>query len=425
MKKTFLSPVVAEIDKINLNGNIIPHAWFQHPDLRLESGATNLVAIILLSDLVYWHRPVVERDEATNQIISIRNKFSGEKLQRKYETWGKHFSLTKRQVQDAVAFLHKKGLIVRDQEKWAGNIIYLTPVAARIADLCAYVPETANLSGDEIGITFESDTPPLSPSSAIPITFESDTSHASEGEGVTPESDTYPAETCAFIKTSIETSLKTTSIETKTADYRAPEADPVPVRSVAVCFNKNGVGVGGKGESLTGRMEKIGIDTDAATDVIRDFGAGVVDEAISSVANRKRISEAETPTAYLRSICDRMAKAAQQRAEAAERKGNITRAPNPAPAPPARKNPAAPAPATDPDAAYATLSDAERAAFDDAVWARAMADAPVPFRSRLEVAAKSQDEVKAWVRPLLLAARNALLTEAAAARKRQIDLDFG
>ena len=47
-------------------GNVIPAAWYRTiPEIM---GKPNLTAIIILSDVVYWYRPVEIRDELTGQL---------------------------------------------------------------------------------------------------------------------------------------------------------------------------------------------------------------------------------------------------------------------------------------------------------------------------------------------------------------------
>jgi hypothetical protein len=105
--------IVDRVGTMHFEGNIIDHRWFSAPEFRLKSGLVNLNALIVLGDLVYWHRPVIVRDENTNVITKVRRKFKYEKLYKDYETWGASLGLSKRQVQDAVAFLHKTGSIKR------------------------------------------------------------------------------------------------------------------------------------------------------------------------------------------------------------------------------------------------------------------------------------------------------------------------
>jgi hypothetical protein len=436
-RKQKLSPAVHAVGQINLVGNIIPHSWYQHPDLKSESGTPNLVAIILLSDLVYWHRPVVERDEVSNQITSVRNKFSGDRLHRKYDSWGKHFGLTKRQVQDAVTFLHNRGLIVRDQEKRVelangavlGNVIYLTPVPARIAALCSFVPDSID-SDDEIPITFESDRGSDSPTGGTGIPFYSDRGHDEAGEGVPSDSDSSPAKTGDITKSSLEIS-KQIYRET-TTDHHAPASEPVPDPTVVVSNKRVGAG-----ESLILRLETVGIDADEAACLIRDFGSTIVDEVVSSAVNRKNTQAASNPARYISAICRKKEEAEAMKVAEATARSQVVRAPRPAPTP---KTPVQdPIPSTlpvqvaksesfDPAAAYVALSEAERITLDEESWARAMADAPAPIRARLEAASKSQEPLSRMVRDLLLISRNAILIgrkeEIAGAKKRQIDLDF-
>jgi hypothetical protein len=107
------NPVVDHIGQMHFEGNILDHRWLLAPELRLKSGLINLPALVVLSDLVYWHRPTIVRDELSNAIIAVRKKFEHEHLWKDYDTWGASLGLTKRQVQDAITFLAKAGLVKR------------------------------------------------------------------------------------------------------------------------------------------------------------------------------------------------------------------------------------------------------------------------------------------------------------------------
>ena len=100
---------VLEVGQLHFEGNIIPGSWYEH--LRRESGKTYAIAAILLSEIVYWHRPTEIRDEATGRVVERRKKFKADKLQRTYDSFANQFGFTKRQVKDALKFLQDKGLI--------------------------------------------------------------------------------------------------------------------------------------------------------------------------------------------------------------------------------------------------------------------------------------------------------------------------
>jgi hypothetical protein len=103
---------VIEVGKLHLEGNVIPHTWYQH--IKDENGKAELEAIIILSDIVYWYRPVYLRDEHSGQIIEVQKRFSGDLLQKTKKALADQFSMTERKVQDSLALLEKLGLICRE-----------------------------------------------------------------------------------------------------------------------------------------------------------------------------------------------------------------------------------------------------------------------------------------------------------------------
>jgi len=66
------SPIVDRMCRLQFTGNVIPAAWYR--TITRDNGKPNLTAIIILSDVVYWYRPVEIRDELTdNYVDSKRN----------------------------------------------------------------------------------------------------------------------------------------------------------------------------------------------------------------------------------------------------------------------------------------------------------------------------------------------------------------
>ena len=94
------------------SGNWIMGTWYDA--LRYDSGKVNLNACVILSEIVYWYRPTVIRDEVSGRIKEVRTKFKADKLQKNYQDLADQFGLTKRQVTDAVVFLEHKGLVRRE-----------------------------------------------------------------------------------------------------------------------------------------------------------------------------------------------------------------------------------------------------------------------------------------------------------------------
>jgi|ERR1051325_218697 hypothetical protein len=107
-----LTPEVQAIGQIHLEGNVIPHSWYQY--IRFENGKVDTISIMLLSEIVYWYRPTVIRDELTGNVIEVRKKFKADALQKNKKALADQFGLTERQVKDSLCRLEKLGLIVRD-----------------------------------------------------------------------------------------------------------------------------------------------------------------------------------------------------------------------------------------------------------------------------------------------------------------------
>lgn len=96
---------------LNMEGNIIPHEWYKH--IKFENEKVDINSIVILAEIVYWHRPTVIKDEATGMIKGYKKKFKADLLQRTYESFANQFGLSKRQVSDAIKRLEKAGLVTR------------------------------------------------------------------------------------------------------------------------------------------------------------------------------------------------------------------------------------------------------------------------------------------------------------------------
>ena len=64
------SPIVDRMCRLQFTGNVIPAAWYR--TIIRDNGKPNLTAIIILSDVVYWYRPVEIRDELTGQLCGFK-----------------------------------------------------------------------------------------------------------------------------------------------------------------------------------------------------------------------------------------------------------------------------------------------------------------------------------------------------------------
>ncbi len=133
--------VIKQVGSIHFEGNIIPHEWYKH--LRYNDGKPNAIAAIILSEIVYWYRPGVEKDERTGRVLRYYKRFKDDKLQRSYGSFAEQFGFTKRQVRSAIDFLKDKGLITTELRivpvkggMPMSNVLYIEVVPEAIRRIC-------------------------------------------------------------------------------------------------------------------------------------------------------------------------------------------------------------------------------------------------------------------------------------------------
>ena len=97
---------------IAISGNVIPEEWYKHI-LKPTTGKPYLLAITILADLVYWHRPTEVRDERTGEVIGWKKKFHGEMLQKSYQEYANKFGESKKTIKLAFDQLVEIGVIKR------------------------------------------------------------------------------------------------------------------------------------------------------------------------------------------------------------------------------------------------------------------------------------------------------------------------
>ncbi len=103
--------VVDTIGQMHFEGNITPIVWFKH--IKFASGKADTISIAILSDIVYWYRPTIVRDEQTGLPLGNKKKFKADLLQKSYQEYANLFGLTKLQVVRSIERLEKLGLIRR------------------------------------------------------------------------------------------------------------------------------------------------------------------------------------------------------------------------------------------------------------------------------------------------------------------------
>ena len=136
---------VAEIGKIHLTGNIIPHQWYQH--ITLGSGKPDLPAITILAEIVYRYRPRQTLDKRGKPLP--RKHFDGDMFQCTAAYFEAKFGLTKDQTRKALKRLEDAGYIGREyrdivQQGILRNcVMFIEPVPRMIRAITHPVVATA------------------------------------------------------------------------------------------------------------------------------------------------------------------------------------------------------------------------------------------------------------------------------------------
>jgi len=133
-----INPICMEMGKINFAGNVnvIHDNWYQH--VKTDSGKTDAVALLILSDIVYWYTPTEIRSESTGKTIGYRQKFKADKLQRSYKDFENQFGFSHIQIKRATDRLVAQNLITKEFRTVEygtlrmNNVLFMEPVSATI-----------------------------------------------------------------------------------------------------------------------------------------------------------------------------------------------------------------------------------------------------------------------------------------------------
>lgn len=179
--KRDLPKTVQEAGEIQLHGTLIDDGWFQH--LRFDNGEPYMIAILVLSEIFYWYKPTVIKDENSGKIIEMKKKFNADKLQKDYKALGAKFGVSTRTAKSACYFLRDRGLItielrtvpvvIKGKPTNLGNVTFFEPVLDNIRKISCMCKQYS----DPTPYTFESISPPCTSESISPCTFESTTLH--------------------------------------------------------------------------------------------------------------------------------------------------------------------------------------------------------------------------------------------------------
>ncbi|ENX34925.1 hypothetical protein F889_01565 [Acinetobacter colistiniresistens] len=171
--------VVDQVGSVHFEGNVIPTNWFS--TFKMENGKPDTIGIFLLSEIVYWYRPTVVRDEETGQILGVKKKFKSDLLQRSYQSFADQFGFSKQQVKESLDRLEKIGIVKRhfrtveaNSQKY-NNVLFIELVAPLLFEL-------TTLSLSKLGLSpFEKVDPPNLKKGSLP-TSERGPSQSPEGD---------------------------------------------------------------------------------------------------------------------------------------------------------------------------------------------------------------------------------------------------
>ena len=131
---------VDDLYGVAFTGNIIPHSWFKA--IRMKDGRPDQTAINILSEILYWHRPTVERTADDAAVIVLKKKFHADLLQMSYAQIEKKLFLSKAQSRRALEKLENLGLIERclrtvvtESGNKLGNVMYIKLFTQRLLEI--------------------------------------------------------------------------------------------------------------------------------------------------------------------------------------------------------------------------------------------------------------------------------------------------
>ena len=203
--ENYLTPTVEKISRMAFDGNVIPKSWFDH--LKTDAGKPDTIAIMLLSEIVYWYRPSAITARDRDQVIGYKKRFKADKLQKSYDQLAEEFGYSKEQVKDALKRLQKKNVITLEFRT------ITTPEGAKVSNVLFIEPNPDELAN----ITYSTKTPPID---KFPYSY---------GEiSLDPSQETSPHPMEKFPQTNTETTNTKTTKETR-EHVNPPKGDVDPL----------------------------------------------------------------------------------------------------------------------------------------------------------------------------------------------------
>ena len=124
---------------VDFTGDIVPTVWYSR--ILTDAGKPDVIAISLLSEIMYWYRPAEIRDESSIGEVILKKKFKSDILQLNYEQIRSKFGFSKNQARDALSRLEKAGLIEREcrtvdtTRSKLGNVMFIRLDSDKLLDL--------------------------------------------------------------------------------------------------------------------------------------------------------------------------------------------------------------------------------------------------------------------------------------------------
>lgn len=103
---------VDQMAMIDISGNVIHMNWYK--TILKETGVAYHLAIQILSDIVFWYRPIEIRDEVSGHLIGYQKRFKEDKLYKTYQAYADLFNDRKKPVKEAFDRLEELGIIERE-----------------------------------------------------------------------------------------------------------------------------------------------------------------------------------------------------------------------------------------------------------------------------------------------------------------------
>ena len=122
--------IVDAMANVNISGNIISPMWYR--TVVKEDGKPHFLAIAILSDVVYWYKPRIVRDEVTGNVIKAVKRFADDLLQRSSKALADQFGVSKRQITEALRLLEQLKVINRHfrviERKYGDEVVKIANV---------------------------------------------------------------------------------------------------------------------------------------------------------------------------------------------------------------------------------------------------------------------------------------------------------